>query len=290
MSWRIICVSGIAKLDLRLGFLVVRKETNSKIALKEISTLILESTAISLTNALLSELIKRKVKVIFCDELHNPISELIPYYGSHDTSLKIKQQINWHDKIKSQIWTNIVKEKISNQILNLLSFGFIKEAKMLENYILEVKENDTTNKEGHSAKVYFHALFGLKFTRDDECPINAALNYGYSLLLSSFNREISANGYITQIGLFHDNRFNPFNLGSDLMEIFRPLVDKKVYEMQPKIFEKDEKMQILEILNTKVLIRSKEQYLQNAISTYTKSIFDALNNGEVKLMEFYSEL
>lgn len=69
MSWRIICVSGIAKLDLRLGFLVVRKETNSKIALKEISTLILDSTAISLTNALLSELVKRKVKVIFCDEL-----------------------------------------------------------------------------------------------------------------------------------------------------------------------------------------------------------------------------
>lgn len=175
-------------------------------------------------------------------------------------------------------------------MLNLLSLGFINEAKMLENYILEVRENDITNKEAHSAKVYFHALFGLKFTRDDECPINAALNYGYSLLLSSFNREISANGYITQIGLFHDNRFNPFNLGSDLMEIFRPLVDKKVYEMQPKIFEKDEKMQILGILNTKVLIRSKEQYLQNAISIYTKSVFEALNNGEVKLMEFYSEL
>ena len=71
--------------------------------------------------------------------------------------------------------------------------------------------------EGHAAKVYFNALFGRGFTRSEENSINAALNYGYSLILSSVAREIVANGYITQIGIFHDNMFNQFNLASDVM-------------------------------------------------------------------------
>ena len=87
---------------------------------------------------------------------------------------------------------------------------------------------DVTNREGHAAKVYFNALFGKDFTRTEECPINAALNYGYALILSCFNREIVSNGYITQIGLFHDNMFNPYNLSSDLMEPYRVVVDRMV--------------------------------------------------------------
>ena len=68
-----------------------------------------------------------------------------------------------------------------------------------------------------------------------------ALNYGYSIILSSFTREIVANGYITQLGLFHDNMFNQFNLASDLMEPFRPLVDKCVLGMKLEQFEHEEK-------------------------------------------------
>lgn len=146
---------------------------------------------------------------------------------------------------------------------------------------------DTTNREGHAAKVYFNALFGKKFTRDEECPINAALNYGYSLLLSSFNREIVANGYITQIGLFHDNMFNPFNMASDLMEPFRPIVDSYVYKMKPEIFEKDEKHLLLKILELELKIDGKQEILNNAIKIYTKSVFDALNEKNRFLIKFY---
>lgn len=89
---------------------------------------------------------------------------------------------------------------------------------------------------GHAAKVYFNALFGMDFTRTEESSINAALNYGYGILLSAFNREIVLNGYITQLGLFHNNMFNQFNLGSDLMEPFRTIVDQKVRDMMPQKF------------------------------------------------------
>lgn len=286
MSWRTVVISSSAKLDYQLGFMVIRKSDVVKIHISEISILIIETTAVSLTTALLSELTKKKVKVIFCDEKRNPSSELISYYGSHDTSMKIRNQIQWDDELKAAIWTEIVSDKIRKQAEVLESKG-LKESEMLYEYINEIEFGDVTNREGHAAKVYFNALFGMDFTRTAENSINAALNYGYSIILSAFNREIVANGYITQLGLFHNNMFNQFNLGSDIMEPFRPLVDKKVQYMMPEKFEHEEKMEILQILQQEVIIAGRNEYVSNAIKIYCKSIFDALNDRDISLIKFY---
>lgn len=286
MSWRTIVISKRAKLDLQLGYMVVRSEEITKIVLSEIAVLLIESTAVSLTASLLAELIKRKVKVIFCDEKRNPLAELIGYYGSHDTSNKVRKQIIWKQQIKEAIWTEIVCEKIKKQ-KEFLEFLEKEEAKLLALYLKEMNWNDETNREGHAAKVYFNALFGLGFTRTDDNYQNAALNYGYSILLSSFNREIVANGYLTQLGIFHDNMFNPFNLASDLTEPFRILVDREVYKMEIYQFEQEEKKQLLNILNSEVLIDGRRQYVSNAIKIYTKSVFDALNENDSSLLRFY---
>lgn len=286
MSWRTIVVSSSAKLDYQLGYLVVRKDVTVKVHISEISILIIESTAVSLTVALLNELMKKKIKVIFCDEKRNPSSELIPYYGSHDTSAKIREQIKWSEQEKTVIWTEIVTEKIRKQADTLDQYGK-SEAKLLRKYIEEIEYGDATNREGHAAKVYFNALFGMDFTRTEENSINAALNYGYGILLSAFNREIVMNGYITQIGLFHNNMFNQFNLGSDLMEPFRSIVDRQVKNMMPQKFESEEKRTILEILQNEVLIAGRKEYVSNAIKIYCKSIFDALSSNDISLIKFY---
>lgn len=286
MSWRTVVVASSAKLDYQLGYLVVRKEDVTKIHINEIAMVIIESTAVSLTAALLSEMMKRKIKVIFCDEKRNPSSELIPYYGSHDTSIKIKNQIDWSVEIKEAVWTEIVTEKIRKQAEHLRYWNR-QEAGMLEQYIGEIEFGDVTNREGHAAKVYFNALFGMDFTRTAENNINAALNYGYGILLSAFNREIVANGYITQIGLFHNNMFNQFNLGSDLMEPFRPIVDLWVKNMRLDTFEHAEKMEILRMLQKEVLIAGRKEYVSNAIKIYCKSIFDALSDKDTSLIKFY---
>ena len=286
MSWRTVVISNSAKLDYQLGFMVIRKEDVVKIHISEISMLIVETTAVSLTAALLSELTKRKVKVIFCDEKRNPSSELIHYYGSHDTSMKVRKQIAWSDDIKTAVWTEIVTEKIRKQA-ELLEYRYLCEAKMLYQYIKEIEFGDATNREGHAAKVYFNALFGMEFTRTAENSINAALNYGYGILLSAFNREITANGYITQLGLFHDNMFNQFNLASDIMEPFRPIVDFAVRNMMPEKFEHEEKIEILKILQGEVVIAGRKEYVNNAIKIYCRSIFDALNDNDTSLIKFY---
>lgn len=288
MSWRTIVISSSAKLDYKLDYLVVRQEEITKIHLSEISILLIENTAVSITVALLNELIKRKIKVIFCDEKRNPSSELVSYYGCHDSSAKIRNQIRWNDEIKELIWTEIVSEKIRNQ-RNILKYFNKKEYFMLDEYLSQIEIGDTTNREGHSAKVYFNALFGMDFTRTSDTPTNAALNYGYGILLSTFNREIVANGYITQLGLFHDNMFNHFNLGSDLMEPFRTLVDKIVYNLKPEIFNHNEKMELINILNKEVIIDGKINYVNNAIKIYCKSVFDAINQQDVSLIKFYKD-
>ncbi|GFI37229.1 CRISPR-associated endonuclease Cas1 [Lachnospiraceae bacterium] len=287
MSWRIVVISKRAKLDYQLGYMVVRSEEITKVHLGEIATVLIESTAVSITTSLMAELIKKKIKVIFCDEKRNPSSELVSYYGSHDTSNKVRCQIKWLPETKEAVWTEIVSEKIRKQ-KELLEYLGKEESGLLDSYIKEIQWNDETNREGHAAKVYFNALFGMGFTRTADSVENAALNYGYSIILSAFTREITANGYITQLGLFHDNMFNQFNFASDLMEPFRVLVDEKAVSMDLSEFGQQEKMEIVNLLNREVKIDGKLQYVNNAVKIYCKSVFDALNENDSSLIRFYS--
>lgn len=288
MSWRTVVIASSAKLDYQMGYLVVRKDMVTKIHLSEIRLLLIESTAVSLTAALLAELMDKKIKVIFCDAKRNPSSELLPYYGAHDTSLKIRNQIAWSDKIKVQMWTEIVSEKIRKQREVLLLREKKEEADLLGQYLEEMELGDATNREGHAAKVYFNALFGKDFSRSVDNVANAALNYGYSILLSAFTREITANGYLTQLGLFHDNMFNPFNLASDLMEPFRPLVDRRVLQLQFSELQHEQKMQLVDILNMEIFVNERKEYVANAIKIYCKSVFDAISDEDVSQIRFYS--
>lgn len=287
MGWRTVVVSKSSKLDLRLGYMVVRdSEETIRVHISEISVLIIENTASSITTALLNELTKQKIKIIFCDEKRNPSSEIISYYGCHDTSIKIRNQIEWKTLSKQAVWTAIVAEKIKNQRDNLTYFC-LKESKLLERYLEDLEFNDETNREGHAAKVYFNAMFGKSFSRSDECAINAMMDYGYSIILSCVNREIVCNGYITQIGLFHDNMFNQFNLGCDIMEPIRPVIDRKVREIMPAKFEKEEKRAILELLSNEFIIDGKRQTLLNAIKIYVRSVIVSIESNDIASIKFF---
>ena len=290
MTWRIVVVSGIAKLDLRLNYLVIRGRDLRKIHLSEISLLVIENTAVSLTAALLCELNKRKIKVVFCDERRNPYGELMPYYGSHDSTEKLRVQIKWKADNKQSVWREIVRGKIINQ-RNVLSKYEREQYSMLDEYAAKVELNDSTNREGHAAKVYFNALFGKDFTRHSNDPINSCLNYGYSVILSVVNRDIVSAGYFTQLGIFHDNTYNQYNLGSDLMEPFRPFVDDLVVEMGPEDITSAEKRRLIDLLNKEVTIDGKKNYLTNAIGIYCRSVLDSVCSGDlsvIKMCEYES--
>ena len=289
MSWRVVVVASNAKVDYKMDYIVVRTvDEVRRVHISEIGVLMIESTAVSITAYALCELANRKVKVIFCDHERNPQTELMPIHGSHDTSAKIRQQLRWTENSKQNVWTELVREKIWQQRQLLTKLG-LPQADLLERYLEELQLNDTTNREGHAAKVYFNALFGKNFSRADNCPVNAALNYGYGIILSAINREISAAGYLSQVGIFHDNTYNPFNLGCDFLEPLRPLVDCAVIRMNPECLEHEQKMALVQLLNRQVMIDGREQFLLYGIRIYCASLFRALQNGdisEIRMIEY----
>lgn len=287
MTFRTVAITERSKLDYKMGYLEVRKKDTKRILLDEIHTLIIENPAVSLTGCLLEELVQKKIKVIFCDSKRNPQSELVSLYGSHDCSGKIRTQLTWGEDVKGEIWTRIVAEKIRKQA-DFLAELEKDEEYLLREYIQEIEFRDATNREGHAAKVYFNSLFGKNFTRNDDNAINAALNYGYSLILSTMNREVTANGYLTQLGFFHDNMFNQFNLSCDLMEPFRVIVDRFVYENKFNAFSTDEKHTMLKLFQLQIGINNTRQYLSNGIKIYVKSIFDAINENDLSQISFYA--
>jgi len=284
MSWRTVVITKRCKLSYKNNYLVIRNEDNNMMHLSEVGIIIIDSTLVSITSYLLAELVKRKIKVVFCDEARNPISELIPLYGAHNTSKRILNQAKWEQNIKALIWTKIVKNKIQNQSKVLSKYGK-KESEMLTLYADQVEYNDLTNREGHAAKVYFNSLFGKDFIRRSGDNTNVALDYGYAILVSAINKEIVSNGCITQLGINHRNEFNYFNLSYDLVEPFRPLVDNVVMDNIENIFDKDYKYKLINILNSKVKMDGKSYFLTNGIQIYIKNILNALDQGKANIVQ-----
>lgn len=287
MSWRTVIITNRCKLDLKMGSMVIRGEETKRIFLDEIALLVLENPAVSLTGCLLEALVKNKIRVIFCDGKHSPMAELQPYYGSYDCSRKIRTQVAWSESVKGAVWRDIISEKIRKQAGFLEEIEAFREAELIRSYLGQIELYDTTNREGHAAKVYFNALFGMDFTRSEECVTNAALNYGYGILLSAFNREITSGGYLTQLGIFHSNMFNPYNLSCDLMEPFRILMDRTVRRGAFEEFGSHEKYALWNVLNDTVSVNGTHQTVLNAIKLYTRSVFDALNDADVSKLKFY---
>lgn len=288
MTWRVVSISNRAKLDYKMNYLEVRQGPDLKrIHLSEISTLLLESEAISLTTYLINELVQRKINVVVCDEKHNPSSFVLPVAGSFDSSYQVHLQCEWKNEIKSELWMKIINDKISNQSYVLKVLGYDEKSKLLTSYSDEIELDDYTNREGFAAKVYFNTVLGLNCSRSDSSIINGALNYGYSILLSAFSRSLFSNGCITQIGIWHMGRSNNFNLSCDLMEAFRPIVDLTVFKSDFKKFEAEEKRVLKNILNQTFNFEGKIQYLNNIISSYTKAIVDSLNENKIDLYKHF---
>lgn len=280
MSFRTVVISKQSKISYKNRFLVVKQNNDEKyVHLSEIDTIIVDSISVSISTYLLKELSDNKINIIFCDDKHNPFGELSSYYSRHNSSKKIREQISWKVSNKDELWSKIVKNKILNQSLLLRKVKSDKYDLILS-YIDDIKVGDKTNREGHAAKVYFNSLFGNNFVRNNSDEVNAALNYGYAILLSTINKEVINNGYLTQLGIHHKNEFNQFNLSCDLMEPFRIIIDNFVYYNQNRKFDKDYKLDIVNIFNNYFMYQNKKYILKDVIKMYIKNTLDSINDSD----------
>ena len=277
MSFRTVVVTKQTKLSYKNRFLVVKQDIDEKyVHLSEIDTIIVDSISVSISSYLLKELSDNKINIIFCDDKHNPYGELRSFYSRHNSSKKILEQVKWTIKEKDALWQKIVINKIINQAL-LLKKIKSKQHNLVASYIDEVTIGDKTNREGHAAKVYFNALFGKGFVRGNNDKINASLNYGYAILLSTISKEIVNNGYLTQLGIHHKNEFNPYNLACDLMEPFRVIIDNFVYYNSDRELDTNLKLDIVNIFNNTYSYNNKKYTLKDIIELYVKNTLDTFN-------------
>lgn len=285
MGFRSIIINSRCKLDYSLNYLVIHKGMDEKkILLDEIKLVCINSTQVSITSALISESLKKKIKIIFSDEKQNPTGEITPYYNNYYTYRKLKEQMAFNSEIKAILWREIIKNKINNQAINLRDAGCEKECLMLEKYKNEVDLDDVQNREGIAAKVYFKALFGDEFSRNKSCKENIYLDYGYSIILSSINRIIKMYGYYTELGIHHVGESNSFNLSCDFIEPLRPLVDKYVLNGQVNL--DNYKEEYIKMLELEVKFNNRLIFLDNALEEYVEYLLLFLKTGDLEKVKF----
>lgn len=265
------------------------------IPLSDITAIVIEGNT-SITTNLMASISKYNIAVIICDNYYLPSGIFLSYGNYHRSAKRSINQVSWSADAKKNIWKLIMEQKIQNQIDCCERIGIDQSRVML---MKEMKAHllpgDTTNREGHVAKLYFNSIYGLDFTRDDYCIENIAMNFGYTIIRSAIARIVVGQGLLSMIGVFHKNEYNSFNLVDDLMEPFRPIMD---YWLNQNFIGREEylsyemRLKIIDFINQPMKYLSKNGTVEQVMQKYVLSFIKAMEENdlsilyEVKLSDF----
>ncbi len=259
------------------------------IPIEDLGYVVLENPQITITNGLLTKLVQNKTAVITCDKQHLPCSFLQPLVGHSEQTERIRHQLNASLPLKKNLWQQTVASKIENQASHLQHRG--KNSLKLKRWANEVKSGDAQNHEAIAAAHYFQHIFDLDgFSRNQKgMSPNNLLNYGYAILRAVTARALVSSGMLPSVGIFHRNKYNAFCLADDIMEPYRPYVDKLVGELVDSGEHTAElntqlKSVLLAIPAMDVIIEGKKSPLMNAMSRTTNSLFECFEGSSRKLL------
>lgn len=291
MAFRTILISEATKINLDLNNIVIRYNgDNYHINIDEISTLVLDDARCLVSIKLLSELCEKGINVILTDGSHKPVGTLTTLYNNVRAPKKNKEQITWDENLKGYLWTEIVKNKIKNQMEVLKLLHKTEKMQILEEYINTIEFGDKTNREGLASRTYFKELFGISFKRFNEDIINFCLNYAYQIIRSKISQEIVALGYQPSFGICHKNEYNTFNLADDFIEVFRPIIDYYVYKILNESVDEyltpSLKGKLVNIVNERVEYRNSSYKIHNVITFYLQDLTNFLENGDLSKINF----
>ncbi len=262
--------------------------------IEDVGLLILDHQQITITQSLLTKLLANNTAVITCDSTHHPTGMLLNLDGHTLQSQKFQAQINATMPLKKQLWQQTVMAKISNQA-SLLALEK-EEYATLRTYAREVKSGDSENHEALAAAYYWKRIFPdfLEFRRERYgLPPNNLLNYGYSILRAVVARSLTASGLLPTLGIHHRNQYNAYCLADDIMEPYRPFVDRvicNIIRMNGKFLEMTQAMKkdLLAIPAMDVRIDGQKSPLMNAVQRTTASLSKCYEGSGRKII--YPEL
>lgn len=262
--------------------------------IEDIGVMVIDHPHLTISSALIAELNQNNAAIIYCDAKHLPCGLLLPMFSHHAFTEKMYQQLDCSQPLKKMLWQQTVMAKIGNQAALLRNFG-IEDNKM--QYLRKlVKSGDPHNVEGRAAAFYWDRIFGTEstFTRNrfGEFP-NALLNYGYAVLLAIVARGLVSSGLLPALGIHHRNKYNPWCLASDIMEPYRPYVDRmvvNVLQQMPQVVEltTEIKKQLLQIPVIDIEIEGKRSPLMVGLQRTTASLSACFEGSARKLV--YPEL
>lgn len=285
-----------AYLNMRDRQMVVDLQEGDKkqitIPVEDIGVVVLDSYQLTITHQLLNALLTNNTAVITCNEKHLPYGLLLPLEGNTLQSERFKDQLEASLPLKKQLWQQTVQAKIANQRW-LLEFKGV-DAEPMRYFETNVRSGDPDNYEGRAAAFYWKNLFdGLTeeaFVRGryEEEP-NNLLNYGYAILRAVVARSLVASGLLPTLGIHHHNRYNAFCLADDIMEPYRPFVDKLVLEIvndfkDCSVLTKEIKARLLVLPAIDVMIDGQKSPLMLATQRTTASLYDCFEGVTRKVL------
>lgn len=282
----------LKKKDMQLHIEFPEKDNKpaTSVPIEDIGILILDNPHITLTNAILAELNQHNVAVLSCNAQHLPYGLMLPMFSHHAFTEKMYQQLESSLPLKKNLWQQTIVAKIGNQAAVLRSMG-IDDGKM-HYYIRLVKSGDPQNVEGRAAAYYWEKLFdeNAQFTRNSSGDgTNAMLNYGYAILLAIVARALAASGLLPAVGIHHRNKYNPWCLASDIMEPYRPYVDKVVLNIAGEYPDCEEltpeiKKKLLQVPVVDILIDNNNSPLMIGVQRTTASLSACFEGSARKIL------
>ena len=284
--FRHLILSNKANIKIRNNNLIISQDKDYSINLEDISTIVLESREVTLSTYVLSKINEYDILLLTCDDKHLINGKMHSIHSNFKSSSVLKSQINLSKPVQNNLWKNIISQKIYNQGLCLEILG-INGNETLMQISKTVKSNDKTNREAYAASVYFKKIFQNKFNRRDDNLTNAALNYGYSIVRSSISRYCAAYGLNTELGIFHNNELNNFNLVDDLIEPLRPFVDLYIISSLDEYDEmnSDLKHHIVNMQNFEMILDNKSFCLDTIIDLYVRSFKSSVVNNDYEFLK-----
>ena len=280
--------------DEQLVFESVETGETKSAPIEDIGLLILDHQQITISQALIAKLLASNTAFITCDNTHHPTGMMLNLDGHSLQSQKFQAQVEASQPLKKQLWQQTVSAKLLNQAAMLEQIRV--PAKNLRNWAAEVKSGDSDNLEAVGAVYYWKNLFPdfLEFKRERYGPPpNNLLNYGYAILRAVVARALVSSGLLPTLGIFHRNQYNAYCLADDVMEPYRPFVDKtvvqivrgngKFLEMTPTM-----KKELLNIPAMDVRINEEKSPLMVAVQKTTASLAKCFEGKQRKIM--YPEL
>lgn len=265
-----------------------------RVPIEDIGVIVLDNKQITITQGALGALLDNNVAVITCDEHRMPSGLMLPLDGNTTQSERFRDQIEASLPLKKQLWQQTIQAKILNQSTVLYRQRGL-ECGNMEAWAKQVKSGDTDNLEGRAAAFYWQNLFGhIKgFRRDREgVPPNNLLNYGYAILRAVVARSLVGSGLLPTLGIHHHNRYNAYSLADDIMEPYRPYVDKLVAEIVDSGADitnltKEIKGQLLSIPVLDVVINGRRSPLMIGVGMTTASLYKCYS-GEIRKIAYPS--